>query len=112
MDALKIDKATIGGCDWGARTANIVAALWPERCRAMVSVSGYSDRQSGGQQEAPASQRQEHDWWYQYYFATERGRAGYDVYRREFAKLILAGSPRRSGVSTKLPSERSAKSFG
>ena len=87
MDALKIEKATIGGCDWGARTANIIAALWPERCKAMVSVSGYLI----GSQEAgkmPLPPKAELEWWYQYYFATERGRAGYDQYRREFSKLI------------------------
>ena len=75
MDALKIDKATIGGFDWGARTANIIAALWPERCKAMVSVSGYLI----GSQEAgkmPLPPKAELEWWYQYYFATERGRAG------------------------------------
>ena len=87
MDALKIDKATLGGCDWGARTANIMAALWPERCKAMVSVSGYLI----GSQEAgkmPLPPKNELEWWYQFYFATERGRAGYDKYRRDFAKLI------------------------
>jgi pimeloyl-ACP methyl ester carboxylesterase len=87
LDALKIEKATIGGFDWGARTANIVAALWPERCKAMVSVSGYLI----GSQEAgkiPLPPKAELEWWYQYYFATERGRAGYDKYRHDFAKLI------------------------
>ena len=87
MDALKIEKATIAGFDWGARTANIVAALWPERCKAMVSVSGYLI----GSQEAgkmPLPPKAELEWWYQFYFATERGRAGYDKYRRDFAKLI------------------------
>ena len=87
MDALNIAKATIGGCDWGARTANIIAALWPERCKALVSVSGYLI----GSQEAnkmPLPPKAELEWWYQYYFATERGRAGYDKYRREFSKLI------------------------
>ena len=87
MDALKIEKATIGGFDWGARTANIIAALWPERCKAMVSVSGYLI----GSQEAgkmPLPPKAELQWWYQYYFATERGRAGYDKYRHDFAKLI------------------------
>jgi pimeloyl-ACP methyl ester carboxylesterase len=87
MDALKIEKATIGGFDWGARTANIIAALWPERCKAMVSVSGYLI----GSQEAgkmPLPPKAELEWWYQYYFATERGRAGYDKYRHDFAKLI------------------------
>ena len=87
MDALKIEKATLGGFDWGARTADIVAALWPERCKALVSVSGYLI----GSQEAgktPLPPKAELQWWYQYYFATERGRAGYDKYRRDFAKLI------------------------
>lgn len=87
MDALKIEKATLAGYDWGARTANIIAALWPERCKAMVSVSGYLI----GSREAnkmPLPPKAELTWWYQYYFATERGRAGYDKYRRDFAKLI------------------------
>ena len=87
MDALKIEKATLAGFDWGARTANIIAALWPERCKAMVSVSGYLI----GSQEAgkmPLPPKAELQWWYQYYFATERGRAGYDKYRRDFSKLI------------------------
>ena len=87
MDALKIEKATIAGFDWGARTADIVAALWPERCKALVSVSGYLI----GNQEAgkmPLPPKAELQWWYQYYFATERGRAGYDKYRRDFSKLI------------------------
>jgi pimeloyl-ACP methyl ester carboxylesterase len=87
MDALKIDKAIVAGFDWGARTTNIMAALWPERCKATVSVSGYLV----GSQEAgkvPLPPKAELEWWYQYYFATERGRAGYDKYRRDFAKLI------------------------
>jgi pimeloyl-ACP methyl ester carboxylesterase len=87
MDALKIEKATLGGFDWGARTANIMAALWPERCKAMVSVSGYLI----GSQEAgkmPLPPKAELEWWYQFYFATERGRAGYDKYRHDFSKLI------------------------
>jgi pimeloyl-ACP methyl ester carboxylesterase len=87
MDALKIDKAIIGGFDWGARTANIVAALWPERCKAMVSVSGYLIG-SPAANRAPLPPKAELDWWYQFYFATERGRAGYEKYRRDFAKLI------------------------
>ena len=87
MDALAIEHAIIGGFDWGARTANIIAALWPERCRAMVSVSGYLiGSQEAGKMPLPPSA--ELQWWYQYYFATERGRAGYDKYRREFSKLI------------------------
>jgi pimeloyl-ACP methyl ester carboxylesterase len=87
LDALKIVKATIAGFDWGARSADIVAALWPERCRAMVSVSGYliGSQESG---KMPLPPRAELEWWYQYYFATERGRAGYDKYRRDFARLI------------------------
>jgi len=87
MDALGIEKATIGGCDWGARTASIIAALWPERCKAMVSVSGYLiGNQKLGM--VPLPPKAELQWWYQYYFATERGRAGYEKYRRDFAELI------------------------
>ena len=87
MDSLKIEKATIGGFDWGARTANIVAALWPQRCKAMVSVSGYliGNQQAG---KIPLPPNAELQWWYQYYFATERGRAGYDKYRHDFSRLI------------------------
>ncbi|BAM87430.1 putative epoxide hydrolase precursor [Bradyrhizobium oligotrophicum S58] len=87
MDALKIEKATVAGFDWGARTANIMAALWPERCKAMVSVSGYliGSQQAG---KMPLPPKAELQWWYQFYFATERGRDGYDRYRREFSKLI------------------------
>jgi pimeloyl-ACP methyl ester carboxylesterase len=87
LDALQIRKPVIAGFDWGARTANIIAALWPERCKAMVSVSGYLI----GSQEAgkmPLPPKAELQWWYQFYFATERGRAGYDKYRHDFAKLI------------------------
>jgi pimeloyl-ACP methyl ester carboxylesterase len=87
MDALKIERATLAGFDWGARTADIIAALWPERCKALVSVSGYLI----GSQEAgkmPLPPKAELQWWYQYYFATERGRAGYEKYRHDFAKLI------------------------
>ncbi len=87
MDALKIDKAIIGGCDWGARTANVVAALWPERCKAMVSVSGYLIGSQAANR-MPLPPTAELQWWYQFYFATERGRAGYEKYRREFSKLI------------------------
>src|SRR5213592_3844021 len=87
MDALKIEKAILGGFDWGARTAGIIAALWPERCKALVSVSGYliGSQQAG---KVPLPPQAELQWWYQYYFATERGRAGYEQYRRDFAKLI------------------------
>ena len=87
MDALKIEKATLAGFDWGARTADIVAALWPQRCQALVSVSGYliGSQQAG---KKPLPPKAELQWWYQFYFATERGRAGYEMYRREFSKLI------------------------
>ncbi len=87
MDALGIERAIVAGFDWGARTANIVAALWPARCTAMVSVSGYLIGSPAGNK-APLPPQAEHAWWYQYYFATERGRAGYDKYRNDFAKLI------------------------
>jgi pimeloyl-ACP methyl ester carboxylesterase len=87
MDALGIPKAIVAGFDWGARTADIVAALWPERCTALVSVSGYliTSLEANLQPLPPAA---EYGWWYQYYFATERGRAGYDKYRRDFNRLI------------------------
>jgi pimeloyl-ACP methyl ester carboxylesterase len=87
MDALGIEQAILAGFDWGGRSADIVAALWPDRCRALVSVSGYLiGSQAAGV--APLPPRAELIWWYQYYFATERGRAGYDKYRRDFSKLI------------------------
>jgi pimeloyl-ACP methyl ester carboxylesterase len=87
MDALKISRAILAGFDWGARTADIIAALWPERCKGLVSVSGYliGSQQAG---QVPLPPPAEYQWWYQYYFATERGRAGYEKYRRDFAKLI------------------------
>jgi pimeloyl-ACP methyl ester carboxylesterase len=94
MDALQIDKAILGGCDWGARTVNIIAALWPERCSGMVSVSGYliGSRELN---RMPLPPKNELEWWYQFYFATERGRAGYDENRREFSRLIWqTASPR------------------
>ena len=87
MDALKIKKATIGGYDWGARTAAIIAALWPERCTALVSVSGYLI----GSQKAnlqPLPPKAEFLWWYQFYFATDRGQLGYEKYTKDFARLI------------------------
>ena len=87
MDALNIQKAIIGGFDWGARTANVVAALWPERCKALVSVSGYLIGSQVGNK-APLPPKAELAWWYQFYFATERGRQGYEANRRDFAKLI------------------------
>ncbi|HET8922804.1 MAG TPA: alpha/beta hydrolase [Candidatus Acidoferrum sp.] len=87
MDALKIQKAIIAGFDWGARTADIMAVLWPERCKGIVSVSGYliGSQESG---KLPLPPKAELQWWYQYYFATERGRAGYEKYRHDFSKLI------------------------
>jgi pimeloyl-ACP methyl ester carboxylesterase len=109
MDALKLEKATIAGFDWGARTANIIAALWPERCKALVSVSGYLiGSQAAGQ--IPLPPAAELQWWYQYYFATERGRAGYDKYRNDFAKLIwrLASPQWRFDAAT---FDRSAAAF-
>jgi pimeloyl-ACP methyl ester carboxylesterase len=109
MDALKIEKAIIAGCDWGARTADIIAALWPERCKALVSVSGYL---IGSQEigKMPLPPKAELQWWYQYYFATDRGRAGYDKYRHDFAKLIwqIASPKWRFDDAT---FERSAASF-
>jgi pimeloyl-ACP methyl ester carboxylesterase len=87
MDALRIERTTLAGFDWGARTANIVAALWPERCRALVSVSGYliGNQEAG---KAPLPPGAEYQWWYQYYFATDRGSKGYGKYCSEFANLI------------------------
>ena len=87
LDALGVGSAILGGFDWGARTANVVAALWPDRCRGMVSVSGYLIG-SQAANAAPLPPEAEHDWWYQFYFATERGRAGYERNRDAFAKLI------------------------
>jgi pimeloyl-ACP methyl ester carboxylesterase len=87
MDALNIDKPILAGFDWGARTADIIAALWPERCKALVSVSGYLiGSQATGKTPLPPSA--ELQWWYQFYFATERGRAGYARYTRDYNKLI------------------------
>ena len=87
MDALNIRTAILGGYDWGARTADCIAALWPSRCRALVCVSGYL---IGSQQanQAPLPPKAELAWWYQYYFSTDRGRAGYEKYRHDFARLI------------------------
>ena len=87
MDALKIRSATLAGFDWGGRSADIVAVLWPERCKALVSVSGYliGSQASGKAPLPPAAELQ---WWYQFYFATDRGRAGYAKYTHDFAKLI------------------------
>jgi pimeloyl-ACP methyl ester carboxylesterase len=94
MEALHIDKAILAGYDWGARTANIIAALWPERGKALVSVSGYliGSREIN---KMPLPPKAELEWWYQFYFATERGRVGYEQNRRDFAKLIWQlASPR------------------
>ena len=94
MDALEIEQAIIAGFDWGARAANVIAALWRERCKAMVSVSGYLIG-SPEANKTPLPPKAELQWWYQYYFATERGRAGYQRYRNDFAKLIWQiASPR------------------
>ncbi len=87
MDALKIKQAIIGGFDWGARTADIIAALWPERCKALVSVSGYLITNLAANKQ-PLPPQAEWGWWYQYYFTTERGRIGYDKNRHDFNKLI------------------------
>jgi pimeloyl-ACP methyl ester carboxylesterase len=110
MDALGIHEAIIAGFDWGARTANVAAALWPGRCKAMVSVSGYLIGSPEANQE-PLLPRAELAWWYQFYFATERGRAGYDKYRREFANLIWhTASPEWNFDDATF--NRSAASFG
>ena len=109
MDALKIEKATLAGFDWGARSADIIAALWPERCTALVSVSGYliGSQEAGKMPLPPAAELQ---WWYQFYFATERGRLGYEKYRRDFSKLIWKlASPKWNFDDATF--ERSAKAF-
>jgi pimeloyl-ACP methyl ester carboxylesterase len=109
MDALGMETAVVGGFDWGARTANVMAALWPDRCKAMVSVSGYliGSQAANRNPLPPAAELQ---WWYQYYFATERGRAGYNQHRREFAKLIWhSASPRWNFDDATF--ERSAAAF-
>ncbi|MBB3406525.1 pimeloyl-ACP methyl ester carboxylesterase [Rhizobium sp. BK316] len=109
MDALDIERAVIGGYDWGGRTADIMAAVWPERCKGLVSVSGYLI----GSQEAnkkPLPPQAELSWWYQFYFATERGRAGYEANRHDFAKLIWKlASPQWNFDDVTF--ERSAKAF-
>lgn len=87
MDALGIRTAILAGYDWGARTANIIAALWPERCKAMVSVNGYLINNLE-RNKLPLPPKAEWGWWYQFYFATERGRAGYEANRKAFANLI------------------------
>jgi len=87
MDALKIQTAVVAGFDWGARTACIMAVLWPQRCKGIVSVSGYLIG-SVADGKLPLPPKAELQWWYQFYFATERGRAGYDKNRHDFANLI------------------------
>ncbi|MRG55337.1 alpha/beta fold hydrolase [Phyllobacterium sp. SYP-B3895] len=109
MDALRIDNATVAGFDWGARTADIVAALWPERCKGLVSVSGYLiGNQMAGK--APLPPSAELQWWYQFYFATDRGLEGYGKYTDDFAKLIwqLASPKWKFDDAT---FERSARAF-
>ena len=109
MDTLGIERAVVGGCDWGARTANIMAALWPERCKALVSVSGYLI----GSREAnrrPLPPKAELEWWYQFYFATERGRLGYEKNRRDFNRLIWQLASPKWGFDD-ATFERSAASF-
>jgi len=109
MDALKIEKAILGGFDWGARTVNIVSALWPERCKATVSVSGYlvGSQEAGKMPLPPTAELQ---WWYKFYFATESGKASYDKYRHDFSKLIWQlASPRWAFDDATF--DRSAASF-
>jgi pimeloyl-ACP methyl ester carboxylesterase len=109
MDALGIDSAIVAGFDWGARSANVVAALWPDRCKAMVSVSGYLIGNQAANA-APLPPVAELSWWYQFYFATERGRLGYGRYRHDFAKLIWrTASPKWKFDDATF--ERSAASF-
>ena len=109
MDVLNIETAVLAGFDWGARTVDIMAALWPARCKALVSVSGYLiGSQAAGK--VPLPPEAELQWWYQFYFATERGRAGYDKYRRDFAKLIWRlASPKWNFADATF--ERSALAF-
>jgi pimeloyl-ACP methyl ester carboxylesterase len=109
MDALGIAQVIVAGFDWGARTANIVAALCPERCSGLVSVSGYLIGSQAANR-APLPPAAEYQWWYQYYFATERGRAGYDKYRRDFAKLIWQLASPKWGFDD-VTFDRSAASF-
>ena len=109
MDALHIERAILAGFDWGARTANVMAALWPERCKAMVSVSGYLIG-SQASNKAPLPPQAELAWWYQFYFATERGRVGYEEYRRDFNRLIWRlASPKWDFADATF--ERSAAAF-
>ena len=97
MDALEIDEAIVAGFDWGARTADIVAALWPERCNGLVSVSGYliGSQEAGKQPLPPEAELQ---WWYQFYFATERGRAGYEQVPARVREAHLADGVAEVGL--------------
>jgi pimeloyl-ACP methyl ester carboxylesterase len=109
MDALKIEKAVVGGYDWGGRTADILAAIWPERVKALVAVSGYLIGSQEGNR-MPLPPKAELEWWYQFYFTTERGRLGYDKYRHDFAKLIWKlASPKWNFDDATY--DRSAKAF-
>ncbi|TCR63487.1 alpha/beta hydrolase [Bosea sp. BK604] len=109
LDALKIEKVVVGGCDWGGRTANLMAFLWPERCKALVSVSGYLVT-SQEASKAPLPPSAELQWWYQFYFATDRGQAGYAKYTRDFNRLIWQlASPKWAFDDATF--ERSAKAF-
>jgi pimeloyl-ACP methyl ester carboxylesterase len=109
MDALKIDKAVLGGFDWGSRTVDIVAALWPERCKGIVAVSGYIVTNIEAQKK-PLPPAAELGWWYQFYFATDRGRLGYTQYHHDFDKLIWkSASPKWNFDDATY--ERSAEAF-
>jgi pimeloyl-ACP methyl ester carboxylesterase len=109
MNVLKVEKAVIGGFDWGGRTANIIAALFPERCKAMVSVSGYLISTVAANK-LPLPPPAEYQWWYQYYFATERGMLGYEKYRHEFGKLIWQTASPKWGFDA-ATFDRTAASF-
>ena len=109
LDALAIDRAVVGGFDWGARSADIVAALWPERVLGLVAVSGYLISSQAAARE-PLPPEAELQWWYQYYFATERGLLGYEKHRKAFAKLIWRlASPKWDFEDAEF--DRSAASF-
>jgi pimeloyl-ACP methyl ester carboxylesterase len=115
MDALRIEKAILAGFDWGARSVNIVSALWPERCKATVSVSGYLiGSQAAGKMPLPPNA--EYEWWYQFYFATDRGQSGYDKYRREFsthlATRVAEVAIRRCHVQSQRGGIRQPRSCG
>ena len=86
LDALGIERAVMAGYDWGARTGCVLAALWPQRCIGLVSAGGYIITSQAAQQ-MPAPAKVEYAWWYQYYFATERGRAGLAANRRDIARV-------------------------